>query len=297
MLNVLHSFYKPFCLTLLALLGLACGHLVDTVLQMNLHSEFIAESTIAQSVTSESLKTTQADLNLILQNNIFDANNRSTEATMTLGRGAAGGPEATAARSDIKLFGTVVAAERSQALLEVNKELKFYHLGDKLPGDGTVEDIQRNQVKIKYRDLSVMTLLLYEKEPLTASASDAPSLAETGRVVDGEVREVGENRWLVSRNTIEAVRENFADQLRLVQMQPRTVAGKTDGFLVQRINPRSLLAKLGLQRGDVVLDVNNIKLDSPEKALQVFQQLREARQINVAVERNGQPISFAYEIE
>jgi general secretion pathway protein C len=75
------------------------------------------------------------------------------------------------------------------------------------------------------------------------------------------------------------------------------VDGKTDGFLIQRINPRSLLAKLGLQRGDVVIDVNNIKLDSPEKALLIFQQLREARQITLAVERNGQPMNFSYEIE
>ena len=57
------------------------------------------------------------------------------------------------------------------------------------------------------------------------------------------------------------------------------------------------LAKMGLQRNDVVLDVNNIKLDSPEKAMQVFQQLREARQISIAVERNRQPLSFVYEIE
>ena len=80
-------------------------------------------------------------------------------------------------------------------------------------------------------------------------------------------------------------------------MQPRMVDGKTDGFLIQRINPRSLLAKLGLKRGDVVIDVNNIKLDSPEKALMIFQQLREARQIGLSVERNGSPMTFAYEIE
>jgi general secretion pathway protein C len=134
-----------------------------------------------------------------------------------------------------------------------------------------------------------------EKEPLPSRA--APAEAATGGDMGAEVRDVGENRWLISRNTMESVRENFADQLRLAQMQPRTVDGKTDGFLVRRINPRSLLSKLGIQRGDVILDVNNIKLDSPEKALQVFQQLREARQISVAVERDGQPMSFSYEIE
>jgi general secretion pathway protein C len=138
-------------------------------------------------------------------------------------------------------------------------------------------------------------LLLHEQEPLSARAM--PAIAENGRDTGGDIREVGENRWLISRDVVESVRENFSAQLRLAQMQPRLVDGKTDGFLIQRINPRSLLAKMGMQRGDVIIDVNNIKLDSPEKALMIFQQLREARQISVAVERNGNPLSFAYEIE
>lgn len=297
MLNVLHSFYKPFCLTLLVLLGLACGHLIDTVLQMKLRPKFTADNTIVQPATGETLKTAQSDLNLILQNNIFDANNRSSDVTMSLepvgGRGEAAA--AAVARADIKLFGTVVAGERSQVLLEINKELNLYRLGDEVPGDGTIEEVQRNQVEIRNRDQSLTTLTMNEKEPLPSRA--APAEAAAGGEMSEEVRAVGENRWLISRSTIESVRENFADQLRLAQMQPRTVDGKTDGFLVRRINPRSLLSKLGIQRGDVIIDVNNIKLDSPEKALQVFQQLREARQISVAVERDGQPMSFAYEIE
>ncbi len=297
MLNVLHSFYKPFCLALLVLLGLACGHLIDTMLQMNLRPDFTVENIRVQPGTAKSPKTTQAELSLILQNNIFDANNRSAGATMTVEPSAANGEEVSAAatRADLKLFGTVVAAERSQVLLEVNKELKLYRLDEEIPGGGTIEEIQRNQVTIRNRDQSLTNLMLHDQEPLPSRVT--PSRAETSPATGGEVKEVGENRWLISRNTIEAVRENFADQLRLAQMQPRTVDGKTDGFLIQRINPRSLLVKLGLQRGDVIIDVNNIKLDSPEKALQVFQQLREARQISVAVERNGQPMSFSYEIE
>jgi general secretion pathway protein C len=297
MLNVLHSFYKPFCLTLLAVLGLACGHLIDTVLQKNLRPDFAAESTITQPATTKALKTTQTDLNLILQNNIFDTNNRSADATMTLKAATAQGqePPATVTRADLKLIGTVVAGERSQVLLEVNKELKFYHLDDKLPDDGIIEEIRRNQVDIRNRDQSLTTLTLHEKPPL--SSRDMTPATETKRGGESSVKEIGENRWMISRGTIESVRENFADQLRLAQMQPRTVDGKTNGFLIQRINPRSLLVKVGLRRGDVIIDVNNIKLDSPEKALQVFQQLREARQITVAVERNGKPMSFEYEIE
>ncbi len=300
MLSSLHSFYKPVCLTLLAILGLACGHLVDTLLLMNLRPA-VTTGIVADRLTTPAIaKTPEADLNLILQKNIFDANNRSANAMLERGPGTAVNQDASAppARSDLKLFGTVVAGERSQVLLKVDKDLQLYHLGEKIPDGGTVEEIRRNQVEIRNRDQSLTTLSLYEVAPAANRGvrSDAEAGTDSRNDTEG-IRAVGENRWVISSRTIESVRENFADQLRLAQMQPRTVDGKTNGFLVQRINPRSLLAKVGLQRGDVIIDVNNIRLDSPEKGLQVFQQLREARQINLSVERNGQPMSFAYEIE
>jgi general secretion pathway protein C len=297
MLNVMQSFYKPFCLTLLAVLGLACGHLIDTVLQKKLRPDFSSESTDSYPTTTKPLKTTQTDLNVILKNNIFDAKNRFADASMTLEVAAARTPEAPTmyAQADLKLIGTVVGAERSHALLKVNKEQKIYHIGDKILGDGSIEDIRRNQVEIRNRDQSLTTLTLQKNGPTPSSG--VKSAARVTGDSKGAVREIGENRWMISRSTIESVRENFADQLRLAHMQPRTVGGKTDGFLIQRINPRSLLVKVGLRRGDVIIDVNNIKLDSPEKALQVFQQLREARQITVAVERNGKPMNFEYEFE
>ncbi|MFA7383618.1 MAG: type II secretion system protein N [Desulfurivibrionaceae bacterium] len=290
MLSVLHSFYKPACLVLLALLGLAVGHLLDTVLQVKLRPKITTESTRRQAVVSKPLQKPEASLNLILQNNIFDADSRSATATMTLA--SKEDALAAVARVELKLFGTVVAAARSSVLLEGNNELKIYHLGDKVPGDGTIEKILRNQVQIRYPDQSLTTLLLQEKA-LPPSTSVKPSAAGA----TGDIREVGKNRWLISRGMGDSVRENFAAQMRLVQMQPRTVAGKTGGFIIQRIDPQSILAKLGLQPGDVLIDVNNTRLDSPEKGLQIVQQLREARQITIAVERNNQPMSFSYEIQ
>jgi general secretion pathway protein C len=306
MLIVLHSFYRPICLTLLAILGLACGHLVDTILQLNLRPEFTAESGVGEAATSQQQRIATSDLNLILQHNIFDANNRSASATMGSGLVNAEGGEsaAVAPRKDIKLIGTVVAGEDSQTLLEIDSKLEIYHLGERVPDDGTIEEIRRNQVTIRNRDQSVSVLTLYEKTPPEAGrAADETVKPEARTAISkpadtgGEIREVGENRWLVSRELVDSARENFSAQLRLAQMQPRMVDGKTDGFLIQRINPRSLLAKMGLKRGDVVIDVNNIKLDSPEKALMIFQQLREARQIGLSIERNGSPMTFAYEIE
>ena len=47
----------------------------------------------------------------------------------------------------------------------------------------------------------------------------------------------------------------------------------------------------------VVLRVNEMSLDSPEKALQILQQLREARHLTVDLERRNKPMTFTYEIK
>lgn len=303
MVNILHSFYRPICLTLLLFLGLACGHLVDVVLQVNLRPEVEIQTTIAKNPVRKSRQTSEADLNLILQNNIFDAENRSSSAVMgpSPGTSATDSAEKKAAHTDLKLLGTVVADKRSLALLADKKDIQVYHLNDELPGGGTLEQVERSQVKIRNRDQTLTTLMLHEQGPIASAGRNRSQAdrASTNQGLDsqGTIREVGENRWVVSSSMVESVRDNFATQMRLAEMQPRLVNGKTDGFLVRRIYPRSILAKMGLQANDVVLDVNNIKLDSPEKAMQVFQQLREARQISIAVERNRQPMSFVYEIE
>lgn len=293
MLNVLYSFYKPIFLAMFVLLGLACGHLIDTVLQMTLRPKIMAVPPRSHSVVFKSLQNTEDGLNLILRNNIFDANSQSTTATMTLA--SKKDALAAAACADLKLIGTVVISGRSLALLEGNNELKLYHLGDKVPGDGIVEKIIRKQVQIRNRDQSLTTLRLQEKASLSTPATSPKAGPERGAV--GEVRNVGKNRWLISRNMGESMRDNFVAQMRLVQMQPRTQADKINGFVIQRIDPQSVLGQLGIQIGDVVIEVNNTKLDSPEKGLQIVQQLREARQITLSVERNNQPMSFLYEIQ
>jgi len=50
--------------------------------------------------------------------------------------------------------------------------------------------------------------------------------------------------------------------------------GKTVGFKLVELEKGSLLEKIGLRVGDLVVEINQVKLNSPEKALQIFQKRR-----------------------
>jgi general secretion pathway protein C len=110
------------------------------------------------------------------------------------------------------------------------------------------------------------------------------------------VRALGENRWQLPLAEAERARSQIGELLKQARIEPNVVDGRTDGFAVRMVQPRSLLAQFGLQRGDIIRQVNGMDLDSPEKALQIFQQLREARNINVNVVRNGAPLTLSIEV-
>jgi general secretion pathway protein C len=324
MLTLLIKYRQVCLLGLVVLLGLACGNLVATLLGMRLGQGTLAPMAGVAPIRRASAADPAADLAFILQHNLFDAAARSTTAlAFSLETGEAG--QGGAVRGDLELLGTVVAGSRSLALIRIGQELKTCHLGEEIPG-GKIEEIVRHQVGIRNHNGSMTTLRMQEQairgarpEPSagaartgTGSAADN-SRAATGRrgsprneeppegaaqaPVAGGVRAAGANRWVVERRTAEAARENIGEQLRTALLQPNLVDGKTDGFVVKRIRPGTLLAQMGLQPGDVIKRVNRMPLDSPEKALQIMQQLREARQLNVDLVRGGASLSFAYEIE
>jgi general secretion pathway protein C len=301
-------FHRKLCLFLLVLLGLACGQLAATLLGSSLRGQ--AGPTLAALPLSPSSQTPpQNELGFILQHNPFNSAARSaTPVSFSLQDSSVGA--GVAARGDLELLGTIVAGSRSVAVIRLGQEVQNFHLGEEIPG-GAIEEILRNQVSIRNHDRS-LTILSMERigtnaaqaasEAGTASAESArtrtpPSSAAKGGVPSNAVRSAGANRWIIARSAAEAARENIGEQLRTALIQPNLVNGKTDGFVVRRIQRGTLLAQMGLQRGDVIKRVNRMPLDSPEKALQILQQLREARQLSVDLERAGTPLSFAYEIE
>jgi general secretion pathway protein C len=286
-LVMFQKFHRELCLLLLVLFGLACGQLAATIFGMVLHPDSALEIASRPATRSVNPELSDRDLALILKQNIFDPSARgNSSATFKPSRLD---PSAKSPRGDLALIGTLVSGAESTALLKVDKKIKLFHLEDPLPGGGHVETIHRNRVIIRNQDESTTELLLNEAAETSTPVSATPPS-------NAGVRSTGDNRWQISQSTADAARTNIAEQLRLAQLEPRITNGRTDGFLVRKLERKSLLTQMGLRRGDVILRVNDMSLDSPDKALQLLQQLREARQLTVDLERKNKPLTFAYEI-
>lgn len=297
MLSVLQRYIQPLHLVLFALLGLSLGHLGATGLGLYLTPPLSPAETQTVAVSAPAQPATLASYDVIVERNIFNTAARGRKAATADAPQPAPTPqERTAARADLRLLGTVAAGEGGLALIEANREIEVYRQGADLPGGGRLEEIARHLVRIRNADGTLSELPLYEDDGKARPARPS-STPGTSQVTTGEgIRQVGENRFAVDRAAVEAARSNMGELLKSARMEPNLVNGRTEGFVVKMIRPRSLLANLGIRRGDIIMEVNDVSLDSPEKALQIFQQLREARNISIGLQRDGSPINMDYEV-
>jgi general secretion pathway protein C len=113
--------------------------------------------------------------------------------------------------------------------------------------------------------------------------------------VDG-VRKVNDNRYEVKKKYIDDTLANLnavATQARIV---PSFKNGVANGFKLFSIQPNSLYSAIGVENGDVIQRINGYEINSPDKALEVYQKLRESSHITIDIERNGQIVRKEYNV-
>lgn len=86
------------------------------------------------------------------------------------------------------------------------------------------------------------------------------------------------------------------DTLPKLKIRPYYEAGGVSGMIIEGITRDSIVAAAGIRNKDVVIAVNNQKIDSYQKALQVLRKVRNQSEIIVDLLRDGQAASLRYRI-
>ncbi len=72
------------------------------------------------------------------------------------------------------------------------------------------------------------------------------------------------------------------------------IVQRSDGFRLYGVQRGSLLARAGLQNGDVLRTVEGLEIDSPDDLLEAYARHAEARVLTVGVERRGQDVTLRF---
>jgi general secretion pathway protein C len=111
------------------------------------------------------------------------------------------------------------------------------------------------------------------------------------------VRQLDDGHYTVKKAEIDRALTNLSELATQARIVPSFKNGVANGFKLFSIVPDSLYSKIGIQNGDVIRRINGYDMNSPDKALEVYQKLRDANRIEVELERRGDTIRKQYAIE
>ncbi len=110
------------------------------------------------------------------------------------------------------------------------------------------------------------------------------------------VKKVADNRYDISRQVIDGSLSNLNNIATQARIVPSFKNGVANGFKLFSIQPGSLYSAIGVENGDVIQKINGYEINSPDKALEVYQKLRESSHITLEIERNGQVLRKEYNV-
>jgi general secretion pathway protein C len=197
------------------------------------------------------------------------------------------------------LVGTAIADPARYSLCQITNtdlnETQVYGIGDKYQG-ARIYLVERERVlvdnegKNEYIDNSAAA-----PPNLGIAPIPQPGMAAAG---GGEgVKQLSENQYVVAKSEINNALTNLSDLATKARIVPSFKNGVANGFKLFSIVPDSLYAKIGVQNGDVIRRINGYEMNSPDKALEIYQKLRDANRIEIELERRGETLRKTYSIE
>lgn len=110
--------------------------------------------------------------------------------------------------------------------------------------------------------------------------------------VKSKITKVGENKYEVDKSGVELIIQHYAK-----------LAGSTrgkstkEGMRLTGIKQGSILQELGMQTGDMLQSINGYDMSDPDKAVDAYAKLRRAGKLDMAITRDGAPITVQVQIK
>jgi type II secretory pathway component PulC len=201
----------------------------------------------------------------------------------------------SSAPADLRLVG-VVSSERAEycvAILQSAGRTRVARPGEVAFG-GEVQSVGVARV-----------MMTFDGAPLELRLRDAvlPVLLVTPAPVDMEPRPVEARTTQLAPIRLQRadVDRRLRSEIPLIlsqtQLNPVREGGEIVGFTIARLPSASLVSDAGLQTGDLLREINGVRLDSLATLIALWPKLQSATQLRVNVDRAGEPISLSITLE
>ena len=169
-------------------------------------------------------------------------------------------------------FGFIVIEERG------NHKQKLYRMGDMI-GSAKLIKITRNTAILKDGGREITLKIKATME---------------GPLLSNSPNRTAPRSLTLSKKTVNENLNDLKSIMNQAVVRPFLNEGIQEGYIISNIAPNSLYEKMGMQNGDVVIDINNKHMQSAEDLLQMVNLMQSGSSITLNVKRNGKIETINY---
>ncbi len=190
---------------------------------------------------------------------------------------------------NLKLTGVVATRakpEQGTAVIENSGVEQVYAIDEQIEGTAAVlKQVLEDRVLLQVSG---------RMETLMLDGVEYQKLSEANAAVDGEgLQEVPpQQQYSPAAEDIASMRRDMLNEpakfFDYVRITPRHRNGQMYGYALLPGKDAELFARMGLQPNDVAIEINGVRLNDMQQAYGVINELREASQASIKVERDGE---------
>jgi general secretion pathway protein C len=197
------------------------------------------------------------------------------------------------------LVGTIVHVNPNRSVATINLRNKndqmAFMVGAVIPDNlATITKIERAKVIFRNNASQRLEYIDMKDDSKIQFGRTAPIAKQVGVVL-----QKGDNEFELKRDDVNKLTNNLPELLQQARAVPRMGPnGQIECFSLADIAPGSLYEHLSLRRGDCIKSVNGEKIDSPAKAMELYNALRaNANSISLGIDRGGRDETLNYNIQ
>ena len=276
------------------LLQLIVAFIISDLFILKSYTQLLPPSQLPKTKTSSQLKTKSIkNYSLIFEKNIFHEGEIPSKLLVE------GEDPTQPVKSSLpfSLQGTIVHSNPSRSVASIKTDKsRSYKLKDAIEGQAVIKKIERRRVVFFNNNNNQLEYIEIPEETNRLSlASQAPKSPGIVKAITGVVTRV-KNQFTAKRSDINSYLANLPKVLKTARVVPYRKKGVIGGFRFASIDKKSIFNDLGFQVGDVIKQVDNEKVTTPEQAINLFERLKESSGFKVVVEREGQDIEYDYNV-
>jgi general secretion pathway protein C len=234
----------------------------------------------------------RTEYNIVTQRNIFNSDGLIPEPLKGEDKPLQDLP-AELSKLPLALVGTIVHVDGSKSIASIElkgkNKIEHFSIDDEIEGMAKVTKVERR--KVFFRNLSTNRneyIEIKEENKLTFTNKG-------GTTAGGPIQQNG-NEYTVDGTFVQKKLADLPELLQTASGQFSFTNGRIDGYRILDVEPDSLFTQFGIRPGDLIKAVNGQPLDSPAKAMELFNDLKNAPQIKMTINRGGRDEEQTYNI-